>query len=1120
MCARIRVIGDVVGVDGPRVARLKGRVAEIVVAAVLARGNYVRVGWVSNAMKQKARNACGKKENLQFDRYHVRLERKVDVHVDLWEIEDAWTELKRSAKDSPPDLVRLKRAVAGCRRFLDGSYFDAELARPLDDLRISVDAEDSEYSGRDDGHFSRAREAHALEQLERLKFAAGVAHALNLNETKYHFYYELRARELRARERPAADMLGPGVKVAFDKNLAILSEERHQALRAAAEGERLKAAHTPERIEPRYRAPGERLLGRDEDLAHLTDQLDLGLHGKAGAVVVLHGPDGIGKGAVADALARERVKAGWSVVRRLRVADGGELSKELPQLARDLGWTSPTPGADEQQRAADWLRAELPALTPWLLVIEEVLGPDTLKPLLLCPAGGAILVVSKNPNWAGCRYTHVTEIEAHSPAAAQKLFAWWANVPVSPAVERLCEKVENRVGWIQPLARMVRDGKNTVEELLDKEVGHERIAALLDGFETSPGVRGLLDVVAVIDHEEIPLALLVGVAAELAGMGLVRPVIAELESVGLVTRSDRWAERFSVRALEHSVMAERLGPTRRAGAVLSATEALLRAMPEWPLDAKAGARGAALVRHADVLAHRAQRWSHELPPETRIRVATLLGRVADYRRWSSDWEEAERDLRLAVSFGDDDLDPVGRARRELALGNLLRKRGKLAPHADEPGAEELIERAVSEIKTHGDELEVARALTVQARLHRVRGELDDALKLLEEAVPVLERERGSSMRVTDRELADAYGWLAGTCRRLGRRKDAARWIERALERCAINVSEVRAGRYDLVSPTRQALKHLRTLGTIERGWGRVLTSLAMQRFVLNSRIDALGKDHHLVAVSHVEVARDELTVGRLEVAAEHALEADRISVERCGKNYPHRGTAQVLLAIVDRDRGDYRSARSRLLTASEIFKVRESNDRLKVVDHLDFAVDVGDCALMLAVETARECLSHDEAAEPASARAIAQAAIDKVKERRRLRVRVLGQKHPHVATCDSADGEIERLLWKASLQGKDRAARAGDHATAAAWNVQADKAVERAREGHQNALEKRERTLEQSDPNIGWTLEHLGDIAAELGDTDAARDAWRRCAEIRRESLGADSPLTRRVAERLSSSTA
>lgn len=1071
----IKVLGAVVGVD----RRYLGSTARSILAgAVLARGDRVRVA-SGGGTHQRARNASGGK--LHVDRGFAYLDS--DADVDLWRLEDAAKDLERAVDARPVDPDSVRKRLDAYVQLLDQEA--KEIAPSAGDDGLIA------------GHLHVARHHAEIDRLDRLKLATGTAQALGDPETTYKLADKLET---------AAKRLGDvgekwSVQSALRAEVPILAPERFDALHQAV-SRRLATADGPgdeARIDPAYhRAPT--LIGRDAAVAELRHAV------QRGGVVVLHGPAGSGRGGVAARVAAECVMDDWHLVRRLRASTPDQFAAGLRSLARELGWEPPTPGADDEERAASWLGAQLPTFEPWLLVVESVPDPLALDALITdgeTPSGGAILAVTTNPNWGG-HAAHVHRLETLAPSAALELLADKAALEPTDLLEKICERCDGRVALLRLAANQLLAGAKTERELLDSLMNdHVRddelgpVARQVAAVDRIPGAATLLDVLAVIAPNDVPFRLFAGIGAGLEDVPAVRAIVAELEAKALVVRPDRFADTLSVNELEHRAFFARVGEsqTRLARAIETAASVLLREMPEWPVDGQARERAAPLAPHADALAERASAHRHELGGAELVKVADLLGRVSDYRRSISAWTDAQRSRELAVILGERDPISTGPLRRQLELGNLLRKRG------DVKRADDLIIPAIRELERQfgGDHLEVARARTYLARLHRVRGELPEALTLLKSALRVLENATDGD--VTNRELADAYGWIAGIQRRLGNRQLARQYIAGALARCGVKVDDSLVDRLDAVPLNRSVLKHLRTLGTIERAYGRILPALQIQQFVLDRRIDSLGPHHHLVGVSHVEVARDELTLGHLARAEWHAEQANRIAIGRCGKEYPHRGTALVLSAMVDRERGEFDSARSRLQEARRVFVSRE--DAPSSVDHLDFAVDKGDCALLLAVEDARKELIDGNLEVLLSA----QREVETVRQRRIDR---LGAEHAHVATCDSALAEIEWLARQAHLArpgtrgGRNNAAR-----------TSARRHGMKAVESHVRALERRKEALDPLDPHVAWTYERIAVFAEELGDRGTAQDAWKKCLEIRVRSLGSESPLTERVAQRL-----
>ena len=371
------------------------------------------------------------------------------------------------------------------------------------------------------------------------------------------------------------------------------------------------------------------LAGREELLAGLEARLTAGLGGGSGpGVVVLSGLGGAGKTSVAVEYAY-RQAATCGVVWQLPAEDLAGLVAGFADLAAHLGAGA---GGDPVGR----VHAVLARRSDWLLVFDNVPGPEALAGLVPPVGAGRVVITSQFGSWPG---RQVLEVPVLDRAVAARFLLARAGM-AGPGEEAAAVELAGELGGLplaleQAGAYMQASGRSIGgylglfrarrAELLDKgdPAGYDKRVATTWALAftalggAGPAV-GLLRLVACCAADDIPLNLLLrpGVAARDLDKR-VRPLLVPLldddlardEAVaGLRRFSMVSAPRdglVSVHRLVQAITLAQLPPQEAASWRRAAAAVIEAALPDDPRDPGCWPVFEALLPHAQAALDRA-----------------------------------------------------------------------------------------------------------------------------------------------------------------------------------------------------------------------------------------------------------------------------------------------------------------------------------------------------------------------------------------------------------------------------------------------------------------------------------------------------------------------------------
>jgi tetratricopeptide (TPR) repeat protein/transcriptional regulator with XRE-family HTH domain len=814
----------------------------------------------------------------------------------------------------------------------------------------------------------------------------------------------------------------------------------------------------------------EHFMGREEALA----EIERGLARYEGrvAITALHGLRGVGKTVLAAAYA-ERHRRDYRATWWLRGETEPGMRADLVGLGVRLGWVAP----DEKEEPAlaavfERLRHEGDGI---LLIYDNAISADAIRPYL--PRGGAarILVTSNAPAWRGLAepveirlwpkeigadYLIARTGRSAERAAAEVLSEALGGLPLAhEQAAAYCERLEI------PLAEYRRRFEATPARLLDAERDapaeyHDRLTvaktfalAIAEAAKLHPAAEPLLVHAALLAPEPIPLFLFAEarekfgklLASALAEDGLDEAVAA-LRAFALVDRETIPDERNPVIAtdtirlhrLVRQIAALRREGTGRDTALCALNEAMAAVyLPggsndprTWPRKRRLDPLGLALV--GDDAA---------LPAGAALAASDLLNEIALYRQSAlAVYCEARPLFERALAIRKKVLGPehpsTAASLNNLAL--LLRAQGDLA------AARPLLERALAihENSLGPDHPLTATNLNNLALLLQGQGDLAAAWPLHERALATRKKALGLEHPDTAQSLSNLAFLLWGE-------GDLA--AARPLYECALAICERALGPEHPDTATN--LNNLAFLLGVE---GDLAAARPLHERALAIREKALGPEHPDTATSLNNLALLLQAEGEFAAARPLLERALAIFEKALGPDHPLTAGSLNNLAELLRAQGDLAAARPLYERALAIC------GKPLGPEHPDTATSLNNLARLLQDQ------GDLAAARPLYERALA------------IREKVLGPAHPDTALS------LNNLACLLQDQG--------DHAA--------------ARPLYERALAINEKVFGLEHPDTATSLNSLAFLLRDRGDLAAARPFYERVLAIREDALGPDHPDT------------
>ncbi|HSV65008.1 MAG TPA: toll/interleukin-1 receptor domain-containing protein [Mycobacteriales bacterium] len=347
----------------------------------------------------------------------------------------------------------------------------------------------------------------------------------------------------------------------------------------------------------------------------LLDQLHARLSAARPAAVVLAAElseGGLGKSDLA-------IEYAWRYADRFELVWWVDASSHATGAAGllELAVLLDVPTAGGSQTALPALFAELAGRADWLLVLDDVAGPeqfDRLRP----PESGRLIVTTRHARVGqpGQRIPVGRFNRAESMGLLRRRCPWLAQ----PAAARIAEILDDLPLAVAQAAAFLAQTGMAVEEYLPRLVGHGAVAddgpaslaatvvVTLDQLAAlDPAATDLLDQLALLAPEPVPLTAAAPAAPDAAPVpGLVvsdpettSEIVSSITGLGLATLD---GTSIQLHSRVHAVIAASLSGERRALALGRALRLLGTADPGEPGWPRSWLRYAALASHVDAAA--------------------------------------------------------------------------------------------------------------------------------------------------------------------------------------------------------------------------------------------------------------------------------------------------------------------------------------------------------------------------------------------------------------------------------------------------------------------------------------------------------------------------------------
>lgn len=660
-------------------------------------------------------------------------------------------------------------------------------------------------------------------------------------------------------------------------------------------------------------------------------------------VLAVCGEAGIGKSALART-AVESLKDSFDLVWWLNGEDfyhirSGlrELSSELRIEEADLGF-----GGEVEQQSFVFLRKLRERLDrevagPRLLLVFDNVDEDSIRrnlskeALVFLPSDCCcVLITSQSTAWR--EIATIEKLRGLDELSGARLISEEANLPALEN-DRFVRSMTNQFGgrplFLKILATLIRDGFSP--EVLEAEISSSKNMALADLPESSdfdprwravytlaisradktvPGSKSFAEVIACLSADPIPRKLLESVSkTELEAVSSWRAMNVLIERSLIepaLTMRDGVQMHRSISALIRTMARENGSETK---ILASTTSGILAAYPEL-----ASIGNQSHLELDSVVSSLKQISSHlqELVgyvvevnaveccsvTENAAKISEALGL---YYWRSSEWEKLtdayETSAKLSESLGDSDRAAIKRAR----LANVYRQIGRF------PEAEEILTNVLPNLSSAANNMDLAWALTVQARVLRNKPDPEPELALskLGEAYE----------KITDSEPGDntAHKRLRSAI------NNYRSVIYRQLGDLGMAEAESRAGLIELVGevdfayflehtelPNDELIAtHIRSLGNLFRSKGNLKLAMVALEKALKIFEKAYGTDHNDIVRALDSIGRIQRDWGARRKAISTFERARSLSTKLLGEFHAHVGTANANLALTYIEENDF-----------------------------------------------------------------------------------------------------------------------------------------------------------------------------------------------------------------------
>lgn len=653
---------------------------------------------------------------------------------------------------------------------------------------------------------------------------------------------------------------------------------------------------------------------------------------------VIWGEAGVGKSVLAREIA-EQIAPNYMTRWWINASDELKIRSSLREFARRLGIPSASMNLSnsthDDAEAHRFLRdlkefLELDALNKRVLVILDNVDDAKLKHDLevttlryLPPTVCDVLITSQSGRWHPIARTN-TSLRGLSLEAGTSLIAdesERSELVDNEDVRAICSEFAGRPLFLKQIASLLRDGDDpahfrylfskSVEDALDflpefegfDSIWRKTYTLSIERAENArPGCRNLLEIIAFLSPEPMPLDLLHATAELQKGWRTVH-IDAALRT--LTERSLLECQRYSDSKSHTYTMHRVIGALIRTivrergdgfNTLSSAMYAVSHKIPSRDVIRRPGQEQsmAGLAPHIEAITDYVMEYREtELPLQTIEQSAEAASMLGLYRRTLSEWTASVKSNQKAVDLSCTVRQPGSSALRKVRLANVVRQRAQFDL------AQTLLNDALPQLKEYGDKHDYAWGLTVQARILRHRSDSDpqQALTILEEAMRLLKTVDPAKDPNMLRQVSELHGYISVVNRQLSNLDVAESESAKGLGIITSGMSPDEVFHATNLPDEPLLAMHLRALGGVWRLRGDLGRAMQAQKKALEILERIYGSNHIDICRALDSLGRVQREWGDFTGALESFIRAGEISDLQFGLNSPHAGTAAINRAL-------------------------------------------------------------------------------------------------------------------------------------------------------------------------------------------------------------------------------
>ncbi|MCL5037510.1 MAG: toll/interleukin-1 receptor domain-containing protein [Chloroflexi bacterium] len=625
--------------------------------------------------------------------------------------------------------------------------------------------------------------------------------------------------------------------------------------------------------------------GRETLLNQLRDELSMG------DVVVLNGPDGMGKSQVALKYAYDN-ENNYDIVWWIRADDLAFLESDFAALAEELNF--PDRELKTRGEIVDFTRQWLEYKPGWLLIFDNALSVEDLKRYIPTGSTGHVLVTSKNPGWG--KGTRVVTVSAFYREEAIKFLQKRTGKMVAEEAASLADELTfmpqalelagahiSQTGvTFSKYLKMYRNVKNDIMNRDKASIKYPiAISATLEILsqlvqEVSTAGIEIMNLCAYLSPDDIPMNILKEghehmpktLAKIMTNAKAFEYTIGILRRYSLI---DVGSDNITINRLVQSIMRDKHSSKERLVWAEAAFRIMNDAFPDNCEEKKSRAECSRLLPHALTAARYAE--VLKIDPPATLQLYSRLGLI--FKNWGAFLQAKNIMLKvLKLSETVHGPDYPGMGNNIKTMGEIYHAQGELE------NARGQYKKAIDIYEKNGDmnRPEVAVIFNNLGSIMLDLGDEKAARTYYEKALSVLEKKGGKETSVKGAVLSNlgCIVWDAGEA-------EAARdYFERAL------------GVYDKTLDGKDP-----EVSTAVNNLGAVLQDLGDLKGAKKQFERALSIDGSVYGNSHPEVATDLNNIAGVLWALEdyngarnHYERALKIFEEIYGKDHPDTATVK------------------------------------------------------------------------------------------------------------------------------------------------------------------------------------------------------------------------------------